>query len=121
MTKNPLEWSVFTVSLGLVAACLGILGYEQLTRTDLPPSLTVAVGQVLTRPDGFAVELVVRNSGDHTAAAVRLAVAIDGQDADTGAVIEYVPYGSTRRAWIMLRDDPRRRALTVRVLGYEEP
>jgi uncharacterized protein (TIGR02588 family) len=120
MKKNALEWSVFAVSLGLIAVCVGVLGYEQLTRTNTPPNVMATPGDVQPRPGGFAVEVIVRNTGDRTAAGVHLSATIRGTDDTAEAVAEYVPYRSTRRLWVTFRSDPRDRAVDVRVLGYQE-
>ena len=121
MTKNPLEWTVFGISLVLIALCVGVLGHEAWTRSGSPPSVSARIGQVLERPDGFAVEIIVENTGDRTAAGVHLRLSAAAPDAQAEAVVDYVPYRSTRRAWLTLRADPRQTGARVRVLGYEEP
>ena len=121
MKKNALEWSVFAISLGLIVVCVGVLGYEQLTRTDRPPHVTAAVAQIVEQPEGFAIEVVVQNGGDRTAENVRIEIVVDGTPERGEAVVAYVPYRSQRRAWLVLPSDPRHRRLVVRVLGFEEP
>lgn len=121
MNKNLLEWTVFGVSLALIAACVIVLGYEQATRTSQPPSIEARVGEVIERGDGFAVELIVRNTGDRTAQAVQLEVTVRGTSERAETTLQYVPYRSQRRAWVIFADDPRRSTIIVRVLGFEEP
>jgi uncharacterized protein (TIGR02588 family) len=121
MKKNVLEWSIFAISLVLIAVCVGVLGYEQLTRTDSPPNVLATIGQVMERPDGFAVEIIIENTGDRTASAIHLQLSDEANNEQATAVIEYLPYRSTRRAWLILPTDPRGDGIRVRVLGYEEP
>ena len=121
MKKNALEWSGFAISLGLIAVCVGVLGYEQLTRADSPPRLTAAVERVIEQPAGFALEVLVQNSGDRTAENVQLEITVEGTAERAEAVVAYVPYRSQRRAWLVLPSDPGDRRVIVRVLGFEEP
>lgn len=121
MKKNALEWSVFAISLCLIAVCIGVLGYEQVTRTGRPPQITATIQRIDQQPAGFALEILVRNSGDRTAENVQVEVSVGGTTERAEAVIAYVPYRSERRAWLVLPSDPRDRRLVVRVLGFEEP
>ena len=121
MQKNPLEWTVFGTSLLLIALCLGVLGYEHWTRSGSPPFITARIGEVLERPGSFAMEILVQNSGDRTAAGVHVQLLLEETDEQAEAVLDHVPYRSTRRAWLSTRADPRQHHAQVRVLGYEEP
>jgi uncharacterized protein (TIGR02588 family) len=121
MKKNLLEWIVFGVSLALIAGMAGVVGYEQMTRENSPPQLSVVVGEVVPGPDGFSVELVVENSGDRTAESVQVEASLEGSSDRVQVILQYVPYRSKRRAWVMLSTDPRRGRLVTRVLGFEEP
>jgi uncharacterized protein (TIGR02588 family) len=121
MKKNALEWVVFAVSLVVIAVCVGVLGYEQLTNQGAPPHLTATVAGVVAQPAGFGVEILIQNGGDRTAENIHLEVTIEGTSDRAEAVVSYVPYRSQRRAWLVLPTDPRSRQLVVRVLGFEEP
>ena len=121
MNKNALEWAVFAASLVAILVCVGVLGYEQLTHGGAPPRLTATVASVVEQPEGFGVEILIRNGGDRTAENIHLELAIEGTPDRAEAVVAYVPYRSQRRAWLVLPTDPRSRRLLVRVLGFEEP
>lgn len=121
MKKNLVEWIVFGLSLALITGMVGLLGYEHMTRRRSPPLLSVAMGEVVEGPNGFAVELVVANLGDRTAASVQVEASLEGAPERAEVVVQYVPYRSTRRAWVMLASDPRRGRLSIRVRGFEEP
>lgn len=121
MKKNLTEWIVFALSLALITAIVGLLVYEQMTIGNLPPQLSVAAGEVVQGPDGFAVELIVANAGDRTAESVQVEALLEGTPHRAEVVVQYVPYRSTRRAWVILPSDPRHGRLIIRVVGFEEP
>ena len=121
MKKNLLEWIVFGVSLALIVGMAGVVGYEHMTRENSPPQLSVMMGEVVQGPNGFSVELVVENSGDRTAESVQVEASLEGSSDRTEVVLQYVPYRSKRRAWVVLPSDPRQGRLITRVLGFEEP
>lgn len=121
--KNRLEWTVFGVSLAMVAALACWLLYAHLTSARTPPSLRLDLGEATRTESGFAVPITVTNVGDTTAADVRIEVVSTAGDAAerSEADIDLVPYRSSRRAWVTFTDDPRRGTLRARVLGYKEP
>lgn len=123
MKKNRLEWTVFGVSLLLILAITGVLLRQQFTGGSDPASLVTTAGDTITTPGGYAIAIDVRNEGDRTAEDVRLEVTLtsNGTVETGGAVIRYVPYRSSRRAWVAFTRDPREGDLRIRVRGYLEP
>lgn len=123
MKKNPLEWSVFGVSLAIVVATVAILVRAHVTSADRPASIVVTVGVAMAQAGGFAVPLDVANHGDRTAQAVIIEVVLsgDGTEERTEVELAYVPHGSHRRAWVVFARDPRGGTVKARVFGYEEP
>lgn len=123
MKKNTLEWAVFGTSLVLIASVATLLLYQHFTGGDEPASLVTTIGSAVETAGGFAVPVEVRNEGDTTAEDVRLQATLKSESGiETGeALIPYVPYRSSRRAWIAFSGDPRAGHVTVRVLGYREP
>lgn len=121
--KNALEWSVFAVSLALIALVVGVLSYAQIAGHDRPPSLRIVTGQPRPSGEGFVVPLDVFNDGDFTAEEVEVEVTLTaGGAAERSAVVlAFVPHGSKRRAWVGFRNDPSRAKLETRVVGYREP
>jgi uncharacterized protein (TIGR02588 family) len=123
MNKNTLEWTVFGISVALIAAVAGLLVHQQLTGGDAPPSVAVRTGRAVQTASGYAVPISVRNEGDVTAEDVRVEATLtwDGGREVGEAVFAFVPYHSERRAWIAFSRHPDTGTLQVRVLGYREP
>lgn len=124
MNKNPLEWTVFGVSLALIAATAAVLVHAHVTRGHRPAAIVVATGTPLAQSGGvYAVPLDVSNEGDTTAQAVTIEVELSGGGAEERSQVElaFVPPGSRRRAWVTFTHDPGNRSVKARVLGYEEP
>jgi uncharacterized protein (TIGR02588 family) len=123
MNKNFLEWTVFALSLALIAGVAGLLLRQHLTGSQSPPSLSVASDAPMPAGDGYAVPLDVRNDGGTTAEEVRIEARLTwpGGEERGETVLDYVPYQSRRRAWITFSRDPRQGQFRTRVLGYREP
>ena len=122
MKKNALEWTVFAVSLALIALVVALLLHEHVTTGDRPAELHATVGAAVPSGEGFAVPVELRNTGDHTAEDVRVSVTLSGAGEESSDVtIPYVPYRSHRRAWVVFTRDPAAGRLAARVLGYREP
>jgi uncharacterized protein (TIGR02588 family) len=118
--KNPLEWTVFAVSLAVIATVVGVLVYTHATGGSQPPHLVVTLGAPVAQDGHHAVPLVIENRGDVTAENVQIEVTLSGRER-AEVHIAFVPHGSRRRAWVTFREDPSGGHLQARVLGYEEP
>ena len=122
MKKNRLEWSVFGISLVLIATVVGLLLYEHFTTGRGPADLAVTLGEAVASTGGYAVPVDVRNSGGTSAEDVQVSVSLRGAAAEAaGVTLPYVPYRSQRRAWVMFDRDPSAGTLEARVLGYRQP
>ena len=123
MKKNPLEWTVFGISLAVIIATAAVLIHAHATSGVQPPVIVVTVGETRPQAGGFAVALDVANQGDHTAQAVVIEVVVAGAGSTERNEIElaFVPHGSRRRAWVVFSSDPRGAVVKARVVGYEEP
>jgi uncharacterized protein (TIGR02588 family) len=121
MKKNVLEWTVFAISLAVIAAVAGLLLHEQFTTGNGAPDLTVAVGRAEASGQGYAVPLDVRNGGDTSAEDVEVTVTLQSVPPEQSDVtIPYVPYRSMRRAWVMFSREPGSARLDARVISYRE-
>ena len=118
MHKNALEWTVFAVSLVLMASLVGALSVAA-WKTDAPPRLVVTVGAPVAQPGG-AVFLPVRvqNDGPKTAAAVAVELTVDGRTVPL--TFDYVPRHSERSGVAALPSMPRG-PVSGRVVAYSEP
>ncbi|MBA2305905.1 MAG: hypothetical protein H0W08_25195 [Acidobacteria bacterium] len=123
MNKNRLEWTVFAVSLALIAGVVSLLVYQHFASGDAPPSIFVTAGPAITTGGGFAVPFDIRNEGDVTAEDVRVEATLNwpGGSERGETVVPLVPYRSHRRAWIAFTRGPAGATLHPRVLGFREP
>jgi uncharacterized protein (TIGR02588 family) len=122
--KNWLEWSVFAVSLLLVAGVLAYLAYDAMTLGDRPPSIEVRLGAPEPRANAYAIPVSVTNQGDQTAEGVVVEVVLERGDEQEQAQFEiaFVPRGSTHKGWVTFQTDPRSAdQVTGHVLGFELP
>jgi uncharacterized protein (TIGR02588 family) len=121
--KNPLEWSVFVVSLVLVVGMLSYLAYDAAVLGDAPPRMVVTVGEPEQRGDHYAVPIAVTNHGDQTAEDVFVEVVLAGAGEEQRGALEiaFLPRGATHEGWAAFSRDPRGGELTARVVGYTQP
>ncbi len=120
--KNRLEWTVFGVSLLLIACVAGWL-VTQMVGTDQPSvRLEVTPAESRRASQGYDLAVDVVNTGDVTAESVRIEVTVPsaGGPERRDAEIEYVPYRSKRRVWVTFDADPSTSRPTARVLSYHE-
>ena len=121
MKKNLLEWTVFGVSLTLIAIVAGLLLREHFTTGNGAPELIVMVGRPQASGQEYAIPVDVRNGGDTSAEDVQVTVTLQSVPPEqTEVTIPYVPYRSVRRAWVMFSRDPGSTRLDARVISYRE-
>lgn len=121
MKKNLLEWTVFGISLTLIAIVAGLLLREHFTTGDGAPDLIVMLGRAERSGQGYAIPVDVRNGGDRSAEDVQLTVTLHSVPSEqTDITIPYVPYRSVRRVWVMLSREPGAGPLDARVTSYRE-
>ena len=122
MNKNVLEWTVFGVSVAIIAVVAGLLLHRHFTARGRPADIMLTVGLPVASSEGYSVPIDVRNEGDTAAEDVHIAVALrTGTAEESDLTIPYVPYRSSRRGWVMFSRDPGTARLDARVLGYREP
>jgi uncharacterized protein (TIGR02588 family) len=122
--KNLLEWTVFTISLVLVAAVFATLIVAGLRSDDAPPSIVVETGPPERSATGFQVSVRARNEGSETAEEVRIEVEL--LDGDTTleraeTTIPFLPKDSSRAGWVVFRRDPSCCRIEARAAGYNRP
>ena len=123
ISKNWLEWTVFGVSLALIALVIGFLIFETATMGDALPDIQLVTGTPEARTGYFAVPVEVKNKGDQTAEGVHIEVVLrsGGKEERADLEIAFLPRRGTREAWVTFKSDPRHGTLEARVLGYEKP
>jgi uncharacterized protein (TIGR02588 family) len=124
VTKNPLEWVVFAISLVLVLATLGYLVRETLAGRSGPPDVVAQVGPPQPSSSGYLVPVEVANVGMTTAEDVLVPVVLempDGTREEGQLNIAFLPRDSRRHGWVSFRGDPSRGKLSLGAIAFEVP
>lgn len=118
------EWVVAAFGAIGLAVMIGYMIYVGATQTDGPPEIVLQ--ETGTRPagDAFVVEIVARNRGDSTAAALNISGTLMEGDTvveESKATIDYLPKQSEREAGLYFTKDPARYRLVLRPEGFAAP
>jgi uncharacterized protein (TIGR02588 family) len=119
-----LEWIASAIGLLLTVAVLVVIGGQAVSgAAKQVPDIEIKVVRVVPASTGFAVEIIARNRGGGTAAAVEIEGRLEagGKEETSGATFDYVPGHSERKGGLFFSEDPRRHKLEVRALGYKKP
>jgi uncharacterized protein (TIGR02588 family) len=117
--KNPLEWTVFGISLLLVLAVMGVLAMEALRWQNTPARLKVELGAPKQLSGEWCVPMKVTNEGEGLASNVEIEVSAGEEKA--GLTMDFVPRGTVREGKVCFPEGIDPATLKGRVLGYEEP
>lgn len=133
--KNALEWSVFAVSLTLIAGVLGFLVFDATTLRGTSAKLVAQSGQLqrraIRKTVQFVVPIVVRNEGETGASAVVVEVTAKVKTPPSGnsgeaalptkteITLQNVPRLSQREAFVVLEGEPQGEIAT-RIASFEE-
>lgn len=118
------EWVTGIASAVLVIAMIAWVGYEAWTAEDKPPEFSITVTGIGPVPGGHRVEFEIANLAGRTAATVSVrGEVMDGQRIieDAEVVIDYVPAKSKSSGALMFLEDPGRREIRMRAVGYSDP
>ena len=121
---TAIEWAVAIVSAVLVCAMLAFTFYEAVTRGSLPPLISVQVDTVVEAPGGYVVMFTASNSGDETAAGLRVSGALLRDTAtveQSDATIDYVPPRAERKAGLFFSTNPDLHRIELRPVGFSQP
>ena len=121
--KNALEWTVFGLSLALLAGVIGTLIHQAFTVGDEPARLTLQMGEPLLSHGNVRLPVSVTNEGDLPAISVEIEVTgIVKDEEETSTVsFDYVPHRARRHGWVIFPGEVTPSGLSARVLGYTDP
>lgn len=121
--KNVLEWSIFGLSLVLLAAVLAALAHQALTIGEEPARLSITLGTPVVGHGQVRIPLKVSNDGDSPAVAVAIEVTgmLDGAREASPLTFDYIPRHAHRAGWVSFPNEVIPSALSARVLGYADP
>lgn len=117
--KNPLEWTVFGISVLLIIVIVAVLAREAWATGDEPSRLEIELGVPEVVGDRISVPVKVTNQGDRVASNVEIEV--EAGETKSGFTLDFVPRQATQegRVWFPLGAEAG--GLKGRVSGYEEP
>jgi uncharacterized protein (TIGR02588 family) len=122
--SDALEMVVSVGSALLILLLAGYIAWEG-RRADELPAFVVRTGEIRASGGAYHIPVVVENTGGRTAqdVTVRVEPAAPGAAPGGGAelTLEWIPARSRRAGTVILREDPRPRGVTARVVSYEEP
>ena len=122
--NSPAEWAVAALGGILLAVMIGYMIYVGATQADGPPEIVLQETGARPAGDAFVVEIVARNRGDSTAAALNISGALMEGDTvveESKATIDYLPKQSEREAGLYFTKDPARYRLVLRPEGFAAP
>ena len=119
-----LEWIFAAIGFALVAGTIGFIAWQGWTGDGKPPQLSFEVQAVVEVPNGYLVEVRAVNSGDKTAADVKVEGELRGSSGSmetSETSFKYLPPRSARSGGLYFTHDPRKLELSIRAKGYEAP
>jgi uncharacterized protein (TIGR02588 family) len=122
--KRRLEAVAASIGAILALATLGIIVWDGIRDQGRPALVTITAGAVTQHEAGYVVEVIARNSGDATAAALLVEGSLRQGDQvveTSETTFDYVPSRSQRKGGLVFAADPRAYALTLQAKGYIEP
>ena len=122
--KRRLEAIAASIGAILALVTLGIIAWDGIRDEGRPALVTLTAGAITEHDAGYVVEVVARNSGDATAAALLIegSLRLGEQVVETSeTTFDYVPSRSERQGGLSFAADPRAHTLTLQAKGYIEP
>ena len=122
--KRRLEAIAASIGAILAVVTLGIIVWDGIRDEGRPALVTLTAGPITQHEAGYVVEVIARNSGDATAAALLVEGSLRRGDQvieTSETTFDYVPSRSQREGGLTFAADPRGYTLTLQAKGYIEP
>ncbi|WP_347156776.1 hypothetical protein [Pontibacter chitinilyticus] len=123
--KNGLEWTVFTLSLLLVLAIFGYLGYQVYKDEPSSPDIYIDEWPDPSGQNPHRYQVLIHNKGGQTAETLVVEVALrkDGKDLEKAQLqIAFAPKESERNGWVNFEHDPAQAdSVVAHVVSYKAP
>ena len=124
--RTTAEWVSLGLSLAVIVALLGLLGYAHVRRGEDPASLSVQpqLDQVRQRDGAYYLPVEIKNTGGRAAEELRvpLTLTTQGVEPETATVtIHLLAGGEAHQATVAFRADPRRGRIAAGPLTFVEP
>jgi uncharacterized protein (TIGR02588 family) len=122
--KNWLEWTVFGLSLLLVAGVLGFLLVEGLRRSEPTPRVEVGLGAPVAQAGALVVPVTLYNLGDQSVEQVQVEIVLRraGQAAERATLsVESLPRNSRVEGSVLFPGGGAALAVEHGAVGYVLP
>jgi uncharacterized protein (TIGR02588 family) len=123
--RNPAEWATFAIASSILAALVGLVAYNWLTKKQEPPIISVSRDAPIRELQGqFYVPFAVTNTGGETAESVQIMaeLRVNGEVVESGdQQIDFLSSGETESGAFIFSRDPRQGELMVRSSSYLLP
>lgn len=122
-SKNPLEWTVFGISLVLVLATLALLVAAAFRGGQGPANLTIQTGEIRVEAGRRVIPVTVRNDGSEVAENVEIRVTLgEGPDRqEAGFTLDFVPRDAERKGVVSFPASAGNAEPVSRIVGYGTP
>lgn len=122
--RSPAEWVTFAIASAILLGVVGLVLFDWLGTSDIPPQLSVTQGNIRTAGEQFYVPFTVENTGGETAQSVQIIaeLMVNGETVEDGEQqIEFLSGGETEDGEFIFTEDPASGELTLRVASYTAP
>ncbi|MGL5062116.1 MAG: TIGR02588 family protein [Microcoleus sp.] len=123
--RTPAEWVTFAIASSILAAVIGLVFYNWLTKKQEPPIISVTRSEPIREVQGqFYVPFTVTNTGGETAESVQVIaeLRVNGEVVESGdREIDFLSSGETEEGAFIFTRNPSQGELIVRSSGYKLP
>ncbi len=125
-SRTTAEWITLGISVVVLLAVVGLVGYLHVSGGDHPPIIVVEARLDETRQDAEAyyVPVEVRNRGDRTAGDVQVQAELDtgtGPPLTAEFTVTFLAGGQEVEGTFVFSEDPTSGTLTVDATSYRKP
>jgi uncharacterized protein (TIGR02588 family) len=119
------EWITFAIASFILAALIGLVLYNWLTKKQEPPIVSIAQSTATRQTNNqFYVPFTVTNTGGETAESVQIIaeLRLNGEVLETGEQqIDFLSSGENREGAFIFSRNPQNGQLILRVASYKLP
>ena len=123
--RSLAEWITFSIASAILSAIAALVVYVWISDRKEPPILEVTQPSQIREADGqFYVPFELKNTGGETVESVQVVaeLRVNGQVEEVGdQQIDFLSGGEAEEGAFVLRQDPRRGELVIRVASYKVP
>lgn len=124
--RTAAERITFFISLGLLAAILGLAGWANVREGNDPPTISIEaeMERVRAQDSVWYLPIAITNTGSHTAQSVTVSGELatgEGAPETAEVTIDFLAGGETEQAELVFRSDPATGDLTLAPVSFLYP